>query len=71
MSSQPRGAIDYDRLMRANLAEVFNQRDAGKRIIAIRELYSEGAALYEPPDIAAEGHAAISEAVTRLQTMKP
>jgi hypothetical protein len=71
MSSRPKGAIDYDRLMRANLAEVFNQRDAGKRISAIGELYSDGAALYEPPDMAAEGHAAISEAVTHLLASLP
>lgn len=66
MSSRPASATDYDRLMQANLASVFNERDAGKRIGAIGELYVEDAALYEPPDMAAEGHAAISEAVTRL-----
>jgi hypothetical protein len=71
MSSRPKGAIDFDRLMRANLAEVFNESDAAKRISAIGELYSEGAALYEPPDTAAEGHAAISEAVTHLLASLP
>jgi hypothetical protein len=71
MSRQPTAAIDYDRLMCANLASVFNQRDAGKRIGAIGELYAEDAVLYEPPDTAAEGHAAISDAVSRLRASLP
>jgi SnoaL-like protein len=71
MSDRPGAPIDYDRLMRANLASVFNERDAGKRIRAIGKLYVEGAVLYEPPDTAAEGHAAISEAVTRLLASLP
>ncbi|MGL5117027.1 MAG: nuclear transport factor 2 family protein [Beijerinckiaceae bacterium] len=71
MPNQPEASIDYDRLMRANLASVFNERDAGTRIRAIRELYAESAVLYEPPDTAAEGHAAISEAVTHLLASLP
>ncbi len=63
--------IDYDRLMRANLATVFNERDAGKRIGAIGALYAEDAVLYEPPDTAAAGHAAICEAVTHLLASLP
>ncbi len=57
--------------MRANLASVFNERDTSKRTRAIAELYAEGAVLYEPADMAAEGHAAISEAVTRLLVSLP
>ena len=71
MSNQPGAPIEYDRLMQANLARVFNERDEGQRISAVRELYVEGAVLYEPPDTAAEGHAAISEAVTRLLASLP
>ena len=71
MSSRPPAATDYDRLMQANLARVFNERDAGKRLGAIGELYAAGAILYEPPDTAAEGHAAISQAVTRLLASLP
>ena len=63
-------AIDYDRLMQANLMRVFNERDAGRRIVAIRELYAEDAVLYEP-DASAKGHAAISEAVTALLAHLP
>lgn len=66
MSTGPVASTDYDRLMRANLVSVFNERDAAKRIMAIGNLYAENAVLYEPPDTAAEGHAAISDAVTRL-----
>lgn len=71
MSSRPAAAIDYDRMMQANLASVFNERGAGKRIQAIGELYVADAVLYEQPDTAAEGHAAISEAVTRLLASLP
>jgi hypothetical protein len=71
MSSRPGDADDHDRLMQANLARVFNERDAAKRIGAIGELYAEGAVLYEPPDTAAAGHAAICEAVTHLLASLP
>lgn len=71
MSSRPASAIDYDRLMQANLASVFNERDARKSVEAIGELYHEDAVRYEPPHTAAEGHAAISEAVARLLASLP
>lgn len=71
MSDQPKSeAIDYNRLMQANLMRVFNERDAGRRIVAIRELYADDAVLYEP-DASAKGHAAISDAVTALLTHLP
>jgi hypothetical protein len=71
MSNDPKSeAIDYNRLMQANLARVFNERDAALRIAAIRELYAEDAGLYEP-DTSAKGHAAISEAVTALLAKLP
>ena len=71
MSTQSKPeVIDYNRLMQANLARVFNERDAGRRIVAIRELYAEDAVLYEP-DTSAKGHAAISEAVTALLAHLP
>src|SRR5258706_13151071 len=56
--------------MQANLTRVFNERDAGRRIVAIREPYAEDAMLYEP-DASAKGHAAISEAVTALLAHLP
>jgi hypothetical protein len=62
--------IDYDGLMQANLARVFGERDAGRRIEAIRELYAEDAVLHEP-DASATGHAGISEAVTALLASLP
>lgn len=62
---------DYDRLMQDNLMRVFNQRDAERRLAALRELYAEDAILYEPPDMAAKGHAAIAGAVTRLLGSMP
>lgn len=71
MSNPPGPPIDYDRLMQANLASVFDERDARRRIGAIAQLYVGDAVLYEPPDTAVEGHAAISEAVTRLLASLP
>src|ERR1700690_3058882 len=71
MTQQPKSEdIDYERLMQANLKRVFNERDAGRRIVAILELYAEDAVLYEP-DASAKGHAAISEAVTALLAHLP
>ena len=66
----PTTAIDYDRLMQANLANVFGQRDAARRLEAIRALYAEGAVLNEP-HASARGHAAICEAVTALLASLP
>lgn len=71
MSNRHGASTDYDRLMRANLVSVFNERVAAKRMRAISELYAEDAVLYEPSDTAAKGHAAISEAVTRLLANLP
>ena len=61
---------DYDQLMQANLARVFGEANADKRMKAIRELYTEDAVLNEP-DASAEGHAAINEAVTSLLASLP
>ena len=65
MNNHPKSeAIDYNRLMHANLTRVFNERDAGRRIVAIRELNAEDAVLYEP-DASAKGHAAIAANVSQ------
>jgi hypothetical protein len=63
-------SIDFDRLMRANLARVFSERDAHRRLAAIRELYAEDAVLYEP-NASAGGHAAIDGAVSALLSSLP
>ena len=66
MIDQPKSApMNYDGLMQANLTRVFGERDAGRRIEAIRELYVEDAVLHEP-HASVNGHAAISAAVTAL-----
>ena len=36
-------SIDYDGLMQANLARVFGERDASRRMKAIAELYADDA----------------------------
>ncbi|MBR1223168.1 nuclear transport factor 2 family protein [Bradyrhizobium sp. U87765 SZCCT0131] len=70
MSTSTESSPDYDRLMRANLARVFSERDAGRRIAAIRELYAEDAVLHEP-DHSATGPAAIDAAVSALLSRLP
>lgn len=62
--------IDYDGLMQKNLVRVFNERDAGRRLEAIRGLYAEDAVLNEP-HASAKGHAAISDAVSALLASLP
>ncbi|HYP14498.1 MAG TPA: nuclear transport factor 2 family protein, partial [Bryobacteraceae bacterium] len=61
---------DYDGVMQANLSRVFGERNAARRIVAIRELYAEDAVLYEP-GASANGHSAINEAVTALLAHLP
>jgi len=63
-------AIDYDGLMQANLSRVFGERDAERRLEAIRELYAEDAVLNEP-HAAARGHVAIRDAVSALLASLP
>jgi hypothetical protein len=63
-------AVDYDRLMQANVSRVFSERDAAKRLNAIRELYAEDATLYEPQS-SARGHVAICDAVSALLASLP
>jgi len=70
LSDSPEASIDYERLMQANLARVFGERDAQRRSAAIRELYAEDAALYEP-HASATGHAAINQAVGALLSSLP
>jgi SnoaL-like domain len=62
--------IDYDGLMQVNLQRVFGERDAGRRIEAIRELYAEDAVMNEP-HASFKGHAAINEAVSALLASLP
>lgn len=62
--------VDYDAQLQANLIRVFSERDATRRMDAIRELYAEDAVLYEP-DRAVAGQAAISEVVEALLASLP
>lgn len=57
--------MDYEKIMQANLERVFGERDASRRIKAIRELYTDDATLHEPQR-SVRGHEAISQAVTEL-----
>jgi len=63
-------SIDYNGLMQANLARVFGERDASRRMTAIAEVYAGDATLHEP-DGSATGHAAISQAVGALLVSLP
>jgi hypothetical protein len=67
MSTAP---LDYDRLMQANLARVFGERDASRRLKTIAQLYASDATLYEP-DSEAKGHVVINYAVDELLSHLP
>jgi SnoaL-like domain len=62
--------MTYDKIMQANLERVFGERDALRRITAIRDLYAKDAELHEPQQ-SARGHDAISQAVTDLLAHLP
>jgi hypothetical protein len=56
--------------MQGHLERVFGQRDSGRRLEALRDIYAEDASLFEP-HAAAAGHVAISNAVDALQASMP
>ncbi|WP_018262238.1 nuclear transport factor 2 family protein [Methylobacterium sp. WSM2598] len=56
---------DYDRLLRANLERVFNERDAGKRATALADLFVDEPVMYEPSDVV-RGREAISTVAGNL-----
>jgi len=57
--------VDFNRLLRANLQHVFNERDTVRRADAIAELYSTDPTMYEP-DAVIEGREAISAVAAKL-----
>jgi SnoaL-like protein len=61
---------DFDALMQAHLTRVFGEHDPGRRLDALKELYTEDATLFEP-HAAVTGHEAISDAVDALQASLP
>jgi len=63
-------ASELDRLMQANIARVFNERNPDRRLAALDELYTENATLCDP-ETAATGRKAISEAIDSLHRMLP
>jgi predicted PhzF superfamily epimerase YddE/YHI9 len=58
-------APDFNALLRANLEQVFNERDADKRIAAVQQLFSAEPTMYEPEGIVT-GQAAISDVAGAL-----
>ena len=64
------GAGEFDALMQANIVRVFNERDSVRRRIALSELYSEDAILYDPETVAT-GWGEISQAVEDLLLRLP
>src|SRR6266446_2749761 len=60
----------FDALMQANIVRVFNERDPDRRRIALSELYSKDAILYDPETVAT-GWDAISQAVKDLLLRLP
>ena len=64
------GDTDFDALMRAHLARVLAERDAGRRLAGLRELYAEDTTLFEP-GTAVTGRKAISDAINALLASMP
>lgn len=62
--------MDYEMIMQADLDRVFGERDATRRIAAILEIYGHDAVLPERHR-SAQGHDAISQAVTDLPEELP
>ncbi|OON62487.1 hypothetical protein B0920_03250 [Massilia sp. KIM] len=62
--------VDYDFLLTSNLTRVFNERDASRRLAAVKSIYHKDAEFYEPGQIA-RGHEAIAAAVTKLLANLP
>jgi hypothetical protein len=58
-------APDYDRLLRANLERIFNERDGAERERALDELFVADPVMYEPTTVVV-GRAAISEIAGKL-----
>lgn len=58
-------APDFNALLRANLEQVFNERDADKRIAAVQQLFSAEPTMYEPEGVVT-GQAAISDVAGAL-----
>lgn len=61
---------NFDALMQSHLARVFNERDGGRRLDALKELYTDDATLFEP-HAAVTGYEAISGAVDALLANLP
>ncbi len=56
---------DYDRLLRENLARVFNERDGALRASALADLFVDDPVMFEPADVV-RGRVAIAEVAGRL-----
>ena len=56
---------DYDRLLRANLERVFNERDPDRRAAALAELFVDEPVMFEPDAVVAS-RAAISQVAGNL-----
>jgi hypothetical protein len=62
--------IDIDTLLQANIVRVFNERNPDRRRVALGELYTEDAILYDPETVAT-GREAISGVVDNLLLSLP
>jgi hypothetical protein len=56
---------DYDAILRANLENIFNERDASKRAKAVEDLFSDEPIMYEPAGIVT-GRSEISDVAGAL-----
>jgi hypothetical protein len=64
-TTKPAQNVDFDAFMRANMNRVFNERNGGRRLAALGELYADDATFYDPEAVVT-GREAISRAVDSL-----
>jgi len=62
--------IVMSNILEQNLSQVFNERDSQKRLVALADLYTADAVMYEPENIVI-GQAAISSTIDSLLASLP
>ncbi len=70
MTTEQTASFDYDALLRANIARVFNERDDARRMAAMADLWSENPIMYEAEEAFA-GREAVSRNVAELHARLP
>jgi hypothetical protein len=65
-----RAVIDHDALLRGNMDRVFNERDAGRRLAAMDDVWTDNPVMYEVEEALA-GRRRISDSIGMLHLKLP